>query len=82
MIASLTNELTGPRNFPLSQECAVIVLSRCIWAINRLPVPTIEETSARREAAAELASLQLDIQRQLLKHIQREKMILGYLGHS
>jgi hypothetical protein len=76
MIASLTNELTGPRNFPLSQECAVIVLSRCIWAINRLPMRTIEETAARREASTELASILLDIQRQLLAEVEREKLAL------
>ena len=76
MIATLTNALTGPRNFPLSQECAVIVLGRCILAMNRLAVRTIEESAVRREAAAVLAGLHIEIQRKLLEQIERERQVL------
>ena len=76
MIATLTNALTGPRNFPLSQECAVIVLSRCILAMNRLAVRTIEESAVRREAAAVLEGLRIEIQGKLLEEIERERQIL------
>jgi len=77
VIATLTNALTGPRNFPLSQECAVIVLSRCILAMNRLAVRTIEESAVRREAAAVLDGLRVEIQRKLLQEIERDRQHLG-----
>ena len=79
MIATLTNALTGPRNFPLSRECAVIVLSRCILAMNRSAVRTIEEDAVRREAAAVLAGLRIDVQRELLEEIERERQILEFV---
>jgi hypothetical protein len=74
VIATLT-DVTVSRNFALSLECALIVLSRCIVAINRLEARTVEERAARSEAADTLASLRIEIQRRLSEEMEQERQI-------
>jgi hypothetical protein len=72
VIATLT-DVTASRDFALSLECAVIVLSRCIAAINRLDARTVEERAARSQAADTLASLRIEIQRRLSEEMEQER---------
>jgi hypothetical protein len=72
MIAILT-DVTASRDFALSLECALIVLSRCIVAINRLEARTVEERTARSESADTLASLRIEIQRRLSEQMDQER---------
>ena len=76
MIAILT-DVTASRDFALSLECALIVLSRCIAAINRLEARTVEERAARSESADKLASLRIEIQRRLSEQMDQERQFFN-----
>jgi hypothetical protein len=64
LLAALTNVENGPRLSPLSDNCAVIILSRTIRSLNKTPAESLEELYTRRECAATLAELRHKIQRE------------------
>jgi len=66
LLVPLTNEETPPRKFALSRECGVICLTRCVRALNETKANSLEELAERRETAALLIGLRLDIQREAL----------------
>ena len=68
LLVALTDQ-SSPRTFPLSKHCAVIVLSRVIRALNLVRVQSFEELAARRECAASLIFLRLEIQRESMREI-------------
>jgi hypothetical protein len=68
LLVALTNSQTPPRNFSLTLECAVIVLTRTVRALNARQVRNFEELAERREIAALLIGLRLDIQREAVRH--------------
>jgi hypothetical protein len=65
LLIPLTSVTTPP--YPLTANLAVIVLSRTIRCLNRLRAHTLEDLAARRESAAVLAGLRLEIQREALR---------------
>jgi len=64
LVATLTDEQTPRRTFHLSQSCAVIVLSRVLRSIIKTRVDSFEELAVRREAAALVQGLRIDIERE------------------
>jgi hypothetical protein len=65
LLIPLTSVASPP--YPLTANLAVIVLSRTIRCLNRLKAHTLEELAARRESAAVLAGLRIEIQRESLR---------------
>jgi hypothetical protein len=63
LLATLTNVETPARTGPLSLNCAVIVLSRTLRALNRLSIRDFDELNQRRESAAVLVFLRIEIER-------------------
>lgn len=63
LLAQLTNAETPPRPSPLSLNCAVIVLSRALRALNRIRIEDFEELAQRRETAAVLVFLRIECER-------------------
>lgn len=64
LVGILTNTDTPLRPSPLSKECGVIVLTHVVRSLNLLRAETLEELWERRESAALLVGLRLDIQRE------------------
>jgi hypothetical protein len=62
LLIPLTSASAPP--FPLTANVAVIILSRTIRSLNRLKAHTLEELAVRREAAAILAGLRIEIQKE------------------
>jgi len=63
LVGELTNAETPPHK-ALSPECGVIILSRVLRGLNRMQLDSFEELASRRECAALLQNLRLDIQRE------------------
>jgi hypothetical protein len=61
LLVPLTNAQTPPRDFQLTRECGVICLSRVIRALNLTPARTFEDLAIRRECAAMLIFLRIEI---------------------
>jgi hypothetical protein len=66
LLAQLTDSAKPARKFSLSSECAVIVLTRAVRALNRTPAESFEDLTTRRECAAILVFLRLEIQRETM----------------
>jgi len=66
LVGTLTDTNAPSRAFGLSQHCGVIVLSRVIRSLNLTRAETLDELYTRRESAAVLASLRMQIQNEVL----------------
>jgi hypothetical protein len=55
---------TATPSFPLTANVAVIILSRTIRTLNQQKAHTLEELAVRREAAAVLEALRMEIQKE------------------
>jgi hypothetical protein len=67
LLVVLTNSATPPRPFRLSKTCAVVVLSRTIRSLNLTKAENLDELYTRRETAAVLANLRMEIQRETMR---------------
>ena len=66
LLVPLTNRNTPPRAIKLSREAAIIILSRCVRALNAMRAATLEERENARESAAILTALRLELSRESL----------------
>jgi hypothetical protein len=68
LLALLTNSETPARGFQLSHHAGVICLTHVVRALNLTRAETLEELEMRRESAATLAALRIEIQREARAH--------------
>jgi len=66
LLIPLTSRVTPALPFPLTSNIAIIVLSRVIRKLNLTMVRDFEELATRRECAALLTDLRLQISREAL----------------